>query len=231
MKILLACEESQTVTKLMRANGHECYSCDIQECSGGHPEWHIKDDCLKIINGCCTFNTQDGETHNIDGRWDLIIAHPPCTYLTNVATRHHSLKCTSLEKINARTVKRIEAMKFFMMFALANCEHIAIENPVGVMGTSYRKPDQVINPYQFAESVEDKANYVTKSTCLWLKGLDPLPVNDLPRPDNKQLYGTFPSGKSKTWEDSGVKRNSVERSKTFSGIAKAMAKTWAPPQK
>ena len=226
MKVLIACECSQTVCKEFRALGHEAYSCDVEEQYGGHPEWHIKGDCLEILKGGGQmFKTEDGSTHNID-KWDLIIAHPPCTYLSNAATRSHSLKGATLEQINARTQKRIQAQEFFMKFANVNCEKVAIENPVGVMNTVYRKPDQIIEPYQFAESEEDKENYVTKRTCLWLKGLNELKRNDLPKPDNAKLYGRHPSGKARCWEEMVKGDRATVRSKTFPGIAKAMAEQW-----
>lgn len=231
MKILVACEESQRVCIELRKLGHEAYSCDIQEPSGGHPEWHILDDVLKHINGAISFRTMDGTLHyfSMSDKWDMIIAHPPCTYLSNVATRSHSLKCTSLDKINRRTEKRIEAMRFFMNIANSDCDRIAIENPIGVMNTCYRKPDQIISPYMFAESETDTENYVTKATCLWLKGLPPLETNTLPKPNNSEIFGVMPSGKAKTWEDSLCRAGGAEkaRSKTFPGIAKAMAKQWA----
>lgn len=228
MKVLVACEESQEVCKAFRELGHEAYSCDIQECSGGHPEWHIQGDVIPLINGKCSFLTSDGEIHSIDKQWDLLIAHPPCTYLTNCATRSHSLRCTPLEKINARTNERIKSMAWFMLFVNAKCDKIAIENPVGVMNTAYRKPDQTIDPYMFAESVDDSENYVTKSTCLWLKGLPPLETNDLPKPDNRALFGTRPNGRAFTWEERLCRAGgaSKARSKTFPGIAKAMAEQW-----
>ena len=226
MKVLIACESSQTVCKEFRALGHKAYSCDILKCYGGHPEWHILCDCTKIIDGNIEFNTQDGAYHTVD-KWDLIIAHPPCTYLSNAATSKHSLKSTTLEEINERTAKRIQAQEFFMQFTKANCDKIAIENPVGVMSTVYRRPDQVIEPYQFAESVNDAENYVTKRTCLWLKGLKPLKTNDLPRPDNARIYGRWSNGKAGCWHEvQGQKNKSTVRSKTFRGIAKAMAEQW-----
>ena len=236
MKILIACEESQRVCTEMRKLGHEAYSCDIQEPSGGHPEWHILGDVLKILNwsdhgnncGGIWFETMDGKFHDIN-QWDMIIAHPPCTYLSNVATRHHSLNCTSLDKINDRTFKRVEAMQFFLNIANAECDRIAIENPIGVMNTAYRKPDQIIHPYFFAKGENDTEDYVTKATCLWLKGLKPLTYKELPKPDNKRLFGIMPSGKAKTWEDSLCRAGGADkaRSKTFPGIAKAMAEQWA----
>ena len=227
MKVLVACEESQAVTKEFRSRGHEAYSCDLQPCSGGYYGWHILGDVLPIINGDCVFETMDGEKHHVYGSWDLIIAHPPCTYLSNVATRHHSIRCTPLDKINARSEKRVDAMKFFLTIANSKCNRIAIENPVGVMSTCYRKADQIIEPWYFAESEEDSENYVTKRTCLWLKGLPPLiyDISQLKKPDNTELFGKHPSGKNRTWEDS-ANRDSVKRSKTFPGIARAMAEQW-----
>lgn len=160
-------------------------------------------------------------------KWDLIIAHPPCTYLSNAATRSHSLKGATLEQINARTEKRIQAQEFFMKFANVNCEKVAIENPVGVMSTVYRKPDQIIEPYQFAESKDDTENYLTKRTCLWLKGLKPLQGNNLDKPNNAELYGRWSNGKAGCWHEvQGQKNKATVRSKTFPGIAKAMAEQW-----
>lgn len=226
MNVLIACEESQRVCAEFRARGHNAYSCDVQEPSGGHPEWHILGDVLPILRGGC-FRTMNGETHDIGGRWDLIIAHPPCTYLSNVATRHHSLRCTPLDKINARTLKRIDAEAFFMRIATADCERIAIENPVGVMNTVYRAPDQVIHPYMFSGGAYDTENFVTKGTCLWLKGLPALVLKCTERPDNRALFGEHPSGKSRDWEAvvTGGDRAKL-RSKTFPGIARAMAEQW-----
>lgn len=225
MNVLVACEESQRVCIEFRKRGHRAFSCDIIECSGGHPEWHIRKDVIPLLNGRCSFRTVDGSKHTILGRWDMIIAHPPCTYLSNVATRHHSTKNNSIDGINERTFKRIEAMQFFMNIANADCDRIAIENPVGVMNTVYRKPDQIIHPYYFANDENDKENYVTKRTCLWLKGLPPLKYNELPKPDNNALYGKLPSGKNRTWEDT-FSRNPKIRSKTFIGIARAIADQW-----
>ena len=177
------------------------------------------------LEGGQMFKTEDGSTHNID-KWDLIIAHPPCTYLSNAATRSHSLKGATLEQINVRTQKRIQAQEFFMKFANVDCERIAIENPVGVMNTVYRKPDQIIEPYQFAESVSDTENYVTKRTCLWLKGLKPLQGNSLDKPNNAELFGKHPNGKARCWEEMVKGDRATVRSKTFEGIAKAMAEQW-----
>ena len=166
MKVLVACEESQRVCIAFREQGHEAYSCDIQEPSGGHPEWHILGDALEAIKGG-TVTTMDGMTHEI-GKWDLLIAHPPCTYLSNVATRSFSLRCTSAEKVIERWENRARAAVFFMRFISANADRIAIENPVGFMNTAYRKADQIISPWQFAESVDDKENYTSKKRAYGL---------------------------------------------------------------
>ena len=156
----------------------------------------------------------------------MLIAHPPCTYLSNVATRHYSLRCTEAEKVVARWRERAISAVFFMQFMLAPVPRVAIENPIGFMNTAYRKPDQIIHPYMFADSEADTEQYVTKATCLWLKGLPKLQTNNLPRPCNKTLFGVMPSGKARTWEDT-YSRSSKIRSKTFPGIARAMAEQWA----
>lgn len=213
IKVLVACEESQRVCMAFRKRGFEAYSCDIQEPSGGHPEWHILGDALKALNVI---------------HWDLLIAHPPCTYLSNVATRHYSLRCTPAEKVCARLQERTKAAVFFMRFALAEIPHIAVENPVGIMNTAYRKPDQIIHPWQFSGGEQDKECFVTKATCLWLKGLPPLMhtyTGDAP--DNAKIYGVSQStGKAYNWETAVSRNRQKERSKTFPGIAKAMAKQW-----
>ena len=176
MKVLIACEESQTVCKAFRENGHEAYSCDIQECSGGHPEWHIHGDVLPLLNPDVVtrldcqyygfyFKTQDGIGHKIKGKWDLIIAHPPCTYLTNAGTRQYSFKMNPPEKVYSRMALREEATDFFMQFVNADCERICIENPVGYMNSKYRKPDQTVQPYWFAKDENDEENYQLKRTC------------------------------------------------------------------
>lgn len=228
MNVLVACEESQAVCKAFRKRGHRAFSCDLQECSGGHPEWHINGDVLPLLNGRCEFVLQNGQTDRQTDRCDLIIAHPPCTYLTNCATRSHSARMTPIPKINARTIERIDAMAFFMRFVFADCDRIAIENPVGVMNTCYRQPDQTIHPYMFAESEDDLENYVTKATCLWLKGLLPLKTNHLPKPDNALLFGLRPNGEAYHWTEKLCRAGGAPkaRSKTFKGIAKAMAEQW-----
>lgn len=227
-KLLVACEESQRVCTAFRAKGWEAYSCDIIDCSGGHPEWHIKQDVLPLLDGDCTFETCDGTRHEIVGRWDMIIAHPPCTYLSNVHTRGFSLKCTPPEQVSARHVERLKAAVFFMRFVAADCAKIAVENPVGCMNSAFRKADQIIDPYFFASDTADAENYVTKKTCLWLKGLPTLQRKTfLKKPDPIRSYINA-SGKKKNvgWEMSISKDRSRTRSKTFPGIAAAMAEQW-----
>ena len=233
MNILIACEESQRVCMAFRERGHQAFSCDILDCSGGHPEWHIKGDVIPLLNGDCTFVTLDTLPHTI-GKWDMIIAFPPCTYLSNVATRLYSLKCCPPEKVIARWENRAKAAVFFMQFALANCEKVAIENPVGFMNSAYRKPDQIIHPYYFAESTDDSENYHQKRTCLWLYGLPLLTYeNNLPIPDPVYIcHGEKSYGKKIGWCEGmrnikgGQSERAKARSKTFPGIAKAMAEQW-----
>lgn len=221
MKILIACEESQRVCMAFRKKGHEAYSADIQECSGNHPEWHILGDVIPLINGNCEFKTMDGTSHKMEGKWDMIIAHPPCTYLTITGNRWFNV-----DKYGKKALKRIKdrelAIEFFLKFANTNCEKIAIENPVGIISTAYRKPDQIIQPYQFGDAVE-------KKTCLWLKGLPKLtPTNIVTPPPRKKFRSgrTMPEWYANCWSLSKEER-SKERSKTFIGIAKAMAEQWS----
>lgn len=228
INVLIACEESQRACIAFRELGFNAFSCDIMEPSGNHPEWHIKNDVLKIINTPCDIITQDHKRHTIY-RWDLIIAHPPCTFLTNAATRAFSLNHALAERIMERWENRAKAAVFFLQLYYAPCRHIAVENPVGWMNNNFRKPDQIIHPWQFAESENDEENYKTKRTCLWLKGLPKLRVNkDITPFSNAKKYGRREgSGKVRNWtEDLIGKNRSIERSKTFPGIAKAFALQW-----
>lgn len=176
MKVLVACEESQAVCIAFRKLGHEAYSCDTQECSGGHPEWHIKGDVLPLINGNKPFITMDGDLHAIVGTWDLLIAFPPCTYLTNAGSVRLRIK----GEINKeRMAKAVEAKAFFMKFLEADCQKICVENPTP--GKIHQLPQytQAIQPWWFGHPY-------TKRTCLWLKNLPPLPLpilfgKELPR--------------------------------------------------
>lgn len=192
MKVLVACEESQEVCKAFRELGHEAYSCDIEPCSGGHPEWHLQCDALEMLKL----------------QWDMIIAHPPCTHLSSSGARWFPEK-----RADGRQQQSID---FFMSFTQADCPRIAVENPVGIMSTQYRKPDQIIQPWMFGHPEK-------KATCLWLKGLPKLePTNDvsaymrtLPKNRQERLHYLSP----------GPDRARI-RSRTFPGIAKAMAEQW-----
>jgi len=227
MKVLIGCEESQAVCKKFRKLGHEAYSCDLYECSGGHPEWHINSDVTKLLNGFCEFKTQNGDKHLIGVNWDMIIAFPTCTYLTNAGTRHYSRRINSEEKVLAREAKRRDAFVFFMLFANADCDKIAIENPVGWVNSQWRKPDQIIHPYYFGDNFK-------KRTCLWLKGLPKLvDTNRLPEPEPMYIcQGELSKGKKIGWCEGikgvkgGQEGRAKARSKTFPGIAVAMAEQW-----
>ena len=148
MKVLVACEESQAVCKEFRALGHEAYSCDIEQCSGGHPEWHIMQDVIPLLNGRCSFKTMDGVDHSIDGKWDLIIAHPPCTYLSNAGARW---LYAGGELNTERYRKGLNGKEFFMAMLNADCQRIAVENPIPSSIYDLPKYTQVIQPYQFGE--------------------------------------------------------------------------------
>ncbi|WP_293009563.1 MULTISPECIES: DNA cytosine methyltransferase [unclassified Oscillibacter] len=216
MKILCACEESQAVTIELRRLGHEAYSCDIIPCSGGHPEWHIRQDVLPLLNGNCEFDTTDGAHHQIVGRWDMIIAHPPCTYLTNAANR--------VRNAPGREQKRVEAFEFFMQFVNADCKKIAVENPCGYANSHYRPADQTIHPYYFGDPW-------LKRTCLWLKGLPPLVADQmLPKPEPLYIRTTEKGYGKKIYTTEMMphtKDRAKLRSKTAPGIARAMAEQWA----
>jgi hypothetical protein len=219
MKILVACEESQAVTKELRRLGHEAYSCDIIECSGGHPEWHIMGDALAVINGRCLFGTQDDAIHEIKTRWDMVIAFPPCTYMSNAgACRMYPRKGQIDEE---RFAKAMEAKEFFMAFYNADCERIAIENPVPLSVVGLPEKSQVIQPYEFGHQF-------TKKTYLWLKGLSKLTPTDIVKP-----LGPYVCGNSEIWKKQAAKgvvygkeKSAKHRSKTFPGVAKAMAEQW-----
>lgn len=204
MRVLVACEESQEVCKAFRELGHEAYSCDIQDCSGGHPEWHLKQDVIPLLN-------QD---------WDLIIAHPPCTFLTVTGNRWFNVEMYGDRAIQ-RQKDREKAVEFFMQFVNAKCDKIAIENPIGYMSTAYKKPTQIIHPYMFGDPAR-------KATCLWLKGLPKLTPTNIVEP----IIIHYQNGKGtdNPWHMETMKlppkERSKARSKTFPGIAKAMAEQW-----
>lgn len=193
MKVLLACEESQRVCKEFRKLGHEAYSCDILETSGENPEWHIKGDVLDILKQ----------------KWDMIISFPPCTHLACSGAKHFAKKIAD--------GRQQQGIDFFMEFTKLDCPKVVIENPIGIMSSNYRKPDQIIQPFWFGDCAK-------KSTCLWIKGLPKLkPTNMVGEGD----FYTSPSGKKlPKWYCEGGKDRTKNRSKTFLGIAKAMAEQW-----
>ncbi len=232
LNVLVACEESQRVCTEFRKLGHNAFSCDILKCSGGHPEWHFNQDVLEVIknNGGLL---ETGEEHYIEGKWDLMIAHPPCTYLAVSGAKwyyHPEDKHLPVEQRRPhpsfpnRAQDREEGAAFFMALANADIDFIAIENPVGIMNTRFRKPDQVVQPYFFGDAA-------SKSTCLWLKNLPLLEATDMV---DKGEYIEFKSGKRipKWYSDGLTKTKTAEerrtwRSKTFPGFAKAMAEQWS----
>ncbi len=218
MKILIACEESQAVCKAFRAKGHEAYSCDIQPCSGGHPEWHIQEDVLKHLN---------------DG-WDMMIAFPPCTYLTNSGIGYFNLSLYG-HHAEKRMMDRLEAAMFFMNLYTAPISKICIENPTGFIN-HWLPPSQVIHPYFFGD------NHV-KKTCLWLKELPKLYHTPMPTLFDSQTHTDKPAPlsiqirkpslhyrggeiKKRYFVDVSGKMSGKQRSKTFPGIAQAMADQW-----
>lgn len=208
--ILVACEESQAVTIELRKLGHEAFSCDIVECSGGHPEWHIQGDALPLLNGNCEFVSMDGQVHRIEGKWDLIIAHPPCTYLSNAGARFLYPKGVLNEE---RLAKGLEAKEFFMKFINADCDRIAVENPIPSKIYGLPPYSQTVQPWMFGHPVQ-------KKTCFWLKGLPQLkPTEIVEERQSTKIPGN--------WFNHGGKERQKNRAKTFPGIAKAMAEQWA----
>ena len=203
MKILVACEESQVVTIELRKLGHEAFSCDLLDCSGGHPEWHIKADVLKLLNK----------------GWDMMIAFPPCTHLAVSGAQWFPEKIAD--------GRQQQGIDFFMQFVNAPINKICIENPIGIMSTIYKEPTQIIQPYYFGDEAQ-------KTTCLWLKNLPLLYHNDKPNlfdsvithVDKGEILQLGGKGKKRMSKWYAKTRNAKERSKTFPGIAKAMAKQW-----
>lgn len=238
MKVLVACEESQAVCKAFREKGHEAYSCDITDCSGGHPEWHIKADVLEIINPkyledvyepCwgIEFCTCDKEYHFIENKWDLIIAHPPCTYLTNGgAVRMFRKEMREYKPYGVFQMVNVERLKsgmlardFFMKIYNANCERIVIENPVPMSVYMLPKATQVIQPFMFGEPY-------SKKTCLWIKGVNPLQPTEVLEEYQPFINGGGGRMNKPNYKDKKFASGSCQRSKTLPGIAKAMADQW-----
>lgn len=229
MNILVACEESQIVTKKLRRKGHRAFSCDIQKCSGGHPEWHIFQDVLPLLDGNCKFDLENGESDEIKGKWDVILAFPPCTHLAVSGARHFEQK--------RKDGRQLEGLEFFCKFLEADCEKISIENPVNIVSGDYvqkyypeiamkyglpLKPSQYIQPFEYG----DRAR---KKTALWLKGLPPLVPTNIVEPE--LVTYTKKDGRKTTFSanfSSGFKQDerSKHRSKTYEGIAEAMVNQW-----
>lgn len=230
--VLIACEESQTVCKAFRKLGFNAYSCDILPCSGGHPEWHLHCDVLGVIRDKRGI-LENGEEFILDGEWDLMIAHPPCTYLSVSGARwyyHPDDKDLPIDQrrphpnFPTRAQDRKEAIEFFLALANADIPRIAIENPVGIMSKLFRKPNQIVQPYWFGDEA-------TKTTCLWLKNLPDLTPTKIVGKGERVVLS---SGKSlpKWYSDSFNTKISTEmrrtlRSKTFQGFADAMAVQWS----
>ena len=215
INVLVACEESQAVCKAFRARGFEAYSCDILEPSGGHPEWHILGDALKAIE-CGQVVTMDGKMHDI-GKWNMLIAHPPCTYLSNAGARHlwkgHELQVD-------RVKKGIQARDLFIRFLWADIPLICVENPIPSTVFCLPPYTQVIQPYQFGHPY-------TKKTCLWLKGLSPLvPTNVVEPVATWCPSGSYSYKHDEQYKGMFSKDRAKNRSKTFAGIADAMADQW-----
>lgn len=226
MNILIACEESQRVCAAFREKGHNAFSCDILPCSGGHPEWHIQAPVQPLLNGRCTFKTMDGMLHSLNGKWDMIIAFPPCTFLTVTGNRWFDVVRYGYEA-QKRWDNRCVAICFFLSIVYADCEKIITENPIGCMNRLYRKPDQIIHPFYFAEH-ENDVNCERKATCLWLKGVPPLTYNAQFEP--RVVHYKNGKGTDSRWHVETMSLPPLERakarSKTFPGIAKAMAEQW-----
>lgn len=242
MKILVACEESQSVTKELRRLGHEAYSCDIMDQSGGHPEWHIMGDAVPLRNGRCSFKTTDGVEHCLTERWDALIVFPPCTDLANSGARHFAKK-----RADGRQRKSV---LFFCLFLSADCDIIVIENPVGIISGEYvrthfpdlaerydlpRKPTQIIQPWQYALTEDE---WTEKSTCLWIIGGASLVPIRTQKPEILYKEWVTPDGKTKRqtlWYYNTRCLPHSERgraaSKTFPGIARAIAEQIIGPSK
>lgn len=222
MRVLVACEESQEVCKAFREKGHEAYSCDIQECSGGHNEWHIVQDVIPLLNGNCEFETVDGTKHKIDGRWDLIIAHPPCTYMSKAGARWMYRTAGVIDDQRYRWA--MQAKAFFLACLNADCEKIAIENPVPLKIVGLPTPTQKIQPYEFDDKNEHP---YSKATLLWIKGVPKLRPTT---PRNKPIGTWMPSNTGGFSRGQGggrgIAHDKKTASKTFSGIARAMAEQW-----
>lgn len=217
MNVLFACEESQRGCVAFRERGHNAFSCDILPCSGGHPEWHIQQDVLLLLNGRCTFKTMDGTEHTISGRWDMIIAFPPCTKTSNAGARH-------LWKGGNLNIQRyyegLCGKALFLAIWAADCDRVVIENPTPSKVFEYPEPTQAVQPYEYGHPF-------TKKTLLWERGVEPLKPTNIVKPERTWCPSGSYSGKHND-KHRGVftTDRAKNRSKTFPGIAKAMAEQW-----
>lgn len=218
MRILVACEESQAVTIEARKLGHEAYSCDIIECSGGHPEWHIQGNVLPLLNGDCEFVSMDGQAHTIEGKWDMIVAFPPCTKTSNAGARH----LWKGGKLNIqRYYEGLCGKALFLAIWAADCDKVIIENPTPSKVFDYPKPTQAIQPYQFGHKF-------TKKTLLWERGVAPLQPTNIVKPERTWCPSGSYSGKHNDKHRGMFTTDRAKnRSKTFPGIAKAIVEQWA----
>lgn len=229
MNVLIACEESQTSCKAFRERGHVAFSADIQKCSGWHPEWHILGDCLTVINGNCSFICENGDMYKIKGQWDLIIAHPPCTFLSNLNYQYTNVDSKKYKKhqVLSRLLKQIQASYFFMKMYNAKCDKVCVENPIGYMNTHFRKPDMIVHPYYFGDND-------LKRTAFWTRGLPLLVYNknaEKPKPYKFRGSSQTKNGKKPVYYmdlclNLPPKERAIIRSKTFPSIAKAFAEQW-----
>ena len=218
MKILVACEESQAVTIVGREFGHEVYSCDLIECSGGHPEWHIQGNVIPLLNGFCNFRTMDGKWHEIDGKWDMIIAFPPCTKTSNAGARH----LWKGGKLNLqRYYDGLCGKALFETIRHADCEVIIIENPTPSRIFEFPEPTQAVQPYEHGHPF-------SKKTLLWIKGCKPLrPTNIVTAERTWCPSGSYSGKHGEQHRGMFTTDRAKNRAKTFPGIARAMIEQWA----
>ena len=217
LNVLVACEESQTVCKAFREIGHRAFSCDLQDCSGGHPEWHVMGDCLPLLDGNCDFTTCDGKMHHQEGEWDILVAHPPCTYMSKAGARW-LFKCGTLNQ--ERYKLAMEGKEFFMKMLNAKCHYIAVENPQPMKVIGLPKPSTVVQPYEFGSPY-------SKKTYLWLINLPPIMPTAFMAKYEPYLPSNVTGQKRGQKWSRGVAHNAKDASKTFPGIAKAMAEQWS----
>lgn len=217
MNVLVACEESQRVCIEFRRKGHNAFSCDIMECSGGHPEWHIQGDVLPLLNGRCSFTTMDGTEHSIPDKWDMIIAFVPCTKTSNAGARH--LYKGGLLNI-PRYYEGLCGKALFLSVWAADCDKVVIENPTPSKVFDYPEPTQAIHPWQYGHPF-------TKKTLLWERGVKPLVPTNIVEPERTWCTSGSYSGKhNEKHRGMFTTDRPRNRSKTFPGVARAMAEQW-----